>query len=248
MWTESHFSLLIVFVTGKETSAALARATLMPTSSAYLTPAIPLQSISSGPANISLPVLSPNRPKMDTINSNITLQTRSCNQTQHGSPPIPLPARPSAKVPNAPVPDPPISIVEPAPVPDSIPREPVSVGGRGEGWPYAPEGWPNADDKWGWRVGKRSASNGLWIDRYITLPKSLAKGRKVVEFASRKGLIEFLKHNFPHMNADSIFKAFDWKVPAVKVPEGKFTANAYLLTSKIFCFIWERKYSCILEN
>lgn len=211
---------LIVLVTGKETSAAVARATLMPASSAYSTPAVPLQSISSGPANIPLPIHSPNRPMMEAINSNIPSQTWPCNQTQHGSPPIPLPVRPSAKVPPAPVPKPPISIVEPTPVPDSVPREPVSLGGRGEGWPYAPQGWPHADDKWGWRVGKRSAPNGLWIDRYITLPKSLAKGRKVVEFASRKGLTEFLKLNFPHMNADSIFNAFDWKVPAVKVPEG----------------------------
>lgn len=93
---------------------------------------------------------------------------------------------------------------------------------KGEGWPYAPQGWPHAADKWGWRVGKRTTVHSNWMDRYVSLPKSLAKGRKVTEFASRKSIAEYIKQTFPQMNVDNFFKSFEWKVPAPKVLEGKF--------------------------
>jgi hypothetical protein len=125
--------------------------------------------------------------------------------------------------------DPSVGFIEPPPVPESFPRDPVPQGGRGEGWPYAPQGWPNPDDKWGWRVGKRASASSLWVDRYITVPVSLAKGRRTtskIEFASRKSLVEFLRQTFPQMKDPySIFKAFDWKVPAPK----NFEGNAHLL-------------------
>lgn len=116
--------------------------------------------------------------------------------------------------------DPSIRFTEPPHVPESFPRDPVPQGGKGEGWPYAPQGWPNSDDKWGWRVGKRASASSLWIDRYITVPVSLMKGKRTaskIEFASRKSLVEFLRQVFPQMKDPySIFQAFDWKVPAPK--------------------------------
>lgn len=123
---------------------------------------------------------------------------------------------------NFPSSNPSISFVEPPSVPENFPRDPVPQGGRGEGWPYAPQGWPKPDDKWGWRVGKRASGTSLWIDRYVTLPVSLLKGRRSVEFASRKSLAEYCRVNFPQMKDPySIFKAFDWKVPAPKDFEGE---------------------------
>lgn len=114
---------------------------------------------------------------------------------------------------------------DPPPVPESFPRDPVPQSGRGIGWPYAPQGWPKLDDKWGWRVGKRASPSSLWIDRYVSVPTSLLKGRRAVEFASRKSLVEYCKQNFPQMTDPyNIFKAFDWKIPApkdFKAPEPK---------------------------
>lgn len=129
---------------------------------------------------------------------------------------------------------------DPPPVPESFPRDPVPQSGRGNGWPYAPQGWPKLDDKWGWRVGKRASASSLWVDRYITVPVSLAKGRRTtskIEFASRKTLAEFLRQTFPQMKDPcSIFKAFDWKVPAPK----NFEGNAHLL--HLLYFLSAMKY------
>ncbi|KAG0557562.1 hypothetical protein KC19_11G140500 [Ceratodon purpureus] len=121
--------------------------------------------------------------------------------------------------------NPSIGLPEPPRLPESFRRHPVPPGGKGEGWPYAPQGWPKPDDKWGWRVGQRAAPTSLWIDRYVTLPVSLMKGKKInisdEQFASKKSLVEYLKQTFPGMmDPNSIFKAFDWKVPALKNVEG----------------------------
>ena len=122
-----------------------------------------------------------------------------------------------------------IGFTEPPRVPENFPRDPVPQGGKGEGWPYAPQGWPKPDDKWGWRVGQRAAANSLWIDRYVALPASLLKGRKPTsdeQFASKKSLAEYLRRKFPQMkDPNIIFKAFDWKVPAPK----NFEGNSHLL-------------------
>ncbi|XP_024396925.1 uncharacterized protein [Physcomitrium patens] len=141
------------------------------------------------------------------------------NQSDNATPLIASRTRPSKKSPPS---NPPVIVGQLPPVPDSIPRDPVPQAGRGEGWPYAPQGWPKADDKWGWRVGKRASSNSLWIDRYVILPISLLKSRrpgKPAEFASRRSFSEYFKQNFPEIDPDSIFKAFDWKVPAPKSTE-----------------------------
>lgn len=141
------------------------------------------------------------------------------NQSDNATPLIASRTRPSKKSPPS---NPPVIVGQLPPVPDSIPRDPVPQAGRGEGWPYAPQGWPKADDKWGWRVGKRASSNSLWIDRYVILPNSLLKSRrpgKPAEFASRRSFSEYFKQNFPEIDPDSIFKAFDWKVPAPKSTE-----------------------------
>lgn len=120
--------------------------------------------------------------------------------------------------------DPSLSFTGPPHVPESFPRDPVPQGGKGQGWPYAPQGWPKPDDKWGWRVGQRASASSLWIDRYVTLPLSLTKGRKPSsdeQFASKSRLAEYLRQKFPLMkDPNSIFKAFDWKIPAPKSFEG----------------------------
>ncbi|XP_024384987.1 uncharacterized protein [Physcomitrium patens] len=155
------------------------------------------------------------------------LQHVGCDfiQAESATPLVASRTRPLKKVSST---DSPVSLGKPPPVPKSIPRDPVPQGGRGAGWPYAPQGWPKSDDKWGWRVGKRVDGNSLWIDRHIMLPMSLLKGRKPgkpVEFASRKRLLEYFKQNFPQIGPDSICKAFDWKIPALKGTEIKEATN-----------------------
>lgn len=119
---------------------------------------------------------------------------------------------------------------DPPPVPEDFPRVPVPQSGRGEGWPYAPQGWPKHEDKWGWRVGKRASGTFFWIDRYVSPPSSLIRGRRTIEFASRKSLVEYCRQNFPQMtDSSNIFKAFDWKIPAPKnleVPDNKRVGSA----------------------
>jgi hypothetical protein len=83
----------------------------------------------------------------------------------------------------------------------------------GDGLPYAPENWPNPGDIWTWRVGKRVASTGHYLDRYLYLPSSLCHSdystRKKNGFASKlsvendiseqHSLVLTLMHFLPHL-------------------------------------------------
>ncbi|XP_056168707.1 OBERON-like protein isoform X3 [Syzygium oleosum] len=57
--------------------------------------------------------------------------------------------------------------------------QPVSGDISGEGLPYAPENFPLPGDKWGWKVGKRVAITGHYLDRYLYLPKRLRASEKL---------------------------------------------------------------------
>ena len=95
--------------------------------------------------------------------------------------------------------------------------KPVSPDESGEGLPYAPENWPNPGDSWGWRVGKRVAQTGHYLDRYLYLPKRLrgvnGSGRKV-GFASKLSVERYIRTTFPATDVDAFFASFSWKIPS----------------------------------
>ncbi|XP_072992877.1 uncharacterized protein [Typha latifolia] len=91
---------------------------------------------------------------------------------------------------------------------------PVAAGASGEGLPYAPVDWPCPGDIWGWKVGNRQTASGHWADRYLYPPSHLHKliGTKST-FQSKSSVEDFLRKEFPEMDADSFFASFIWKVP-----------------------------------
>ena len=92
---------------------------------------------------------------------------------------------------------------------------PVSVNDSGEGLPYAPIDWPNPGDKWSWKVGKRIAVSGNFLDRYLYLPSSLQQGkRKRSGFASKLSVAEYLRKEFPTTDINAFFASFSWKIPS----------------------------------
>lgn len=90
----------------------------------------------------------------------------------------------------------------------------------GEGLPYAPENWPNPGDIWTWRVGKRVASTGHYLDRYLYLPRSLCGSeyptRKKNGFASKLSVERYIRTAFPGADINAFFASFSWKIPAEK--------------------------------
>ncbi|KAL3828782.1 hypothetical protein ACJIZ3_017584 [Penstemon smallii] len=94
---------------------------------------------------------------------------------------------------------------------------PVSINDSGEGLPYAPEDWPNKGDKWGWKVGKRTAASGHFLDRYMHLPTRLHKAGQVKSFASRLSLENYIRSKFPETNVDTFFSSFSWKIPSTRL-------------------------------
>lgn len=92
---------------------------------------------------------------------------------------------------------------------------PVSVGDYGEGLPYAPINWPKPGDNWGWRVGKRIASSGHFLDRYLYPPKHLQDPhRKKLGFASKQSVEQFIRAKFPNADVNAFFASFSWKIPS----------------------------------
>ncbi|CAN4091319.1 unnamed protein product [Withania somnifera] len=89
---------------------------------------------------------------------------------------------------------------------------PVSATDSGEGLPYAPADWPNPGDKWGWKVGKRIASSGYFLDRYLYLPNRL-RGKQGV-FASKLSVEQYIRSEFPSMDINKFFASFSWKIPS----------------------------------
>lgn len=89
---------------------------------------------------------------------------------------------------------------------------PVSVNASGEGLPYAPANWPNPGDKWAWKVGKRIAAAGYFLDRYLYLPQRLRGKRNA--FASRLSVEQYIRSEFPSVDIKEFFASFSWKIPS----------------------------------
>ncbi|KAF4363512.1 hypothetical protein CsatB_026209 [Cannabis sativa] len=100
---------------------------------------------------------------------------------------------------------------------DSQVLKPVCQDSAGEGLPYGPANWPKPGDNWGWRVGKRIARSGFFLDRYLYLPKRLCKseasGRKF-GFASKLSVERYIREKFPGVDLDAFFASFSWKIPS----------------------------------
>ncbi|XP_028098329.1 uncharacterized protein LOC114298033 [Camellia sinensis] len=107
---------------------------------------------------------------------------------------------------------------------------PVSATDSGEGLPYAPEDWPNPGDVWSWKVGKRVAHSGCFLDRYLYLPKRLQEPmRKRGGFASKLSVEHFVRASFPGADVDAFFASFSWKIPAKKLHVNKDICSSLYL-------------------
>ncbi|KAG8373075.1 hypothetical protein BUALT_Bualt12G0133000 [Buddleja alternifolia] len=93
---------------------------------------------------------------------------------------------------------------------------PVSVNDSGEGLPYAPENFPNPGDKWSWKVGRRIASAGHFLDRYMYPPPSLRRPGPKRGFPSRLSLEQYIRGKFPDVDVNAFFASFSWKIPYKK--------------------------------
>lgn len=97
---------------------------------------------------------------------------------------------------------------------------PVSANDSGEGLPYAPQDWPNPGDKWGWKVGKRLASSGHFLDRYLYLPGTLHKHGHGKGFASKLSVEQYVREKFPNADIRALFASFSWRIPSKAVKKG----------------------------
>ncbi|XP_011071591.1 protein OBERON 2 isoform X1 [Sesamum indicum] len=97
---------------------------------------------------------------------------------------------------------------------------PVSVNDSGEGLPYAPEDWPNPGDKWGWKVGRRTAISGYYLDRYMYLPVRLREAGHKKGFASRLSVEQYIRAKFPDTDIDAFFASFSWRIPSKSSKKG----------------------------
>ncbi|XP_021834962.2 protein OBERON 1 isoform X1 [Spinacia oleracea] len=92
---------------------------------------------------------------------------------------------------------------------------PVLPQESGEGLPYAPVNWPKPGDIWGWRVGKRVAASGYYLDRYLYLPLSYQRSRRKRDgFASKLSVEQYVRARFPGTNVYAFFSSFSWKIPS----------------------------------
>ncbi|XP_021763196.1 uncharacterized protein LOC110727911 isoform X1 [Chenopodium quinoa] len=92
---------------------------------------------------------------------------------------------------------------------------PVLPQEGGEGLPYAPVNWPSPGDIWGWRVGKRVAASGYYLDRYLYLPLRFQKSRRKRDgFASKLSVEQYVRARFPGSNVNAFFSSFSWKIPS----------------------------------
>ncbi|XP_022942723.1 OBERON-like protein [Cucurbita moschata] len=98
---------------------------------------------------------------------------------------------------------------------------PVSEDEGGEGLPYAPENWPNPGDNWRWRVGKRVAITGHFLDRYLYPPCRLGVPENTSHrgqlLASKLSVERYIQSVNPNVNVDAFFASFCWKIPAKKL-------------------------------
>ncbi|KAJ7980030.1 protein OBERON 1-like [Quillaja saponaria] len=95
---------------------------------------------------------------------------------------------------------------------------PVSPFESGEDLPYAPENWPNPGDNWVWKVGKRAAVSGHYLDRYLYLPSRLCSLRSANSrnnlFRSKLSVEKYIQATFPDTDVNAFFSSFSWKIPA----------------------------------
>ncbi|KAA8527617.1 hypothetical protein F0562_034988 [Nyssa sinensis] len=109
---------------------------------------------------------------------------------------------------------------------------PVSVHDSGEGLPYAPIDWPLPGDKWSWRVAKRIAASGYFLDRYLYLPSRLQHStRKKYGFASKLSVEQYIRTTFPGADVDAFFASFSWKIPSKKLSETKGNKDEFTIVS-----------------
>ncbi|KAK6254935.1 hypothetical protein SCA6_016240 [Theobroma cacao] len=98
--------------------------------------------------------------------------------------------------------------------------KPVSPEASGVGLPYAPVDWPKKGDVWSWKVGRRVAITGHFLDRYLYPPKRLHKldnsTRRKRGLASKLSVERFLQTALPGADISAFFASFSWKVPAKK--------------------------------
>lgn len=97
---------------------------------------------------------------------------------------------------------------------------PVSVHDSGEGHPYAPQDWPNPGDNWRWKVGKRIAVSGYFIDRYLYAPSRFRKMGDRKGFASKLSLEHYVREKFPGADVDAFFASFSWRIPSKLIKKG----------------------------
>ncbi|KAK1592287.1 hypothetical protein Q3G72_022466 [Acer saccharum] len=99
---------------------------------------------------------------------------------------------------------------------------PVSPESYGDGLPYAPINWPKPGDNWRWKVGRRVAITGHFLDRYLYLPNTLRRLDNAISkrsaFASKSSLEKYIKTAFPNADIDAFFASFSWKIPAKQLP------------------------------
>ncbi|XP_022738899.1 protein OBERON 2-like [Durio zibethinus] len=96
---------------------------------------------------------------------------------------------------------------------------PVLPDASGVGLPYAPVDWPKKGDVWTWKVGRRVAITGHFLDRYLYPPKRLHNllnsGRKR-GLASKLSVERYVQMAFPDADINAFFASFIWKIPAKK--------------------------------
>lgn len=102
---------------------------------------------------------------------------------------------------------------------NDIPLTPVAPNTYGKGLPYAPVDWPEPGDIWGWKVGKRVASSGHFLDRYLYLPPRLSREdnpscSRRHAFASKLAVERFIRGAFPRADIKAFFALFSWKIPS----------------------------------
>lgn len=107
-----------------------------------------------------------------------------------------------------------------APLVNGLHLYPVSVNASGEGLPYAPQDWPNPGDNWRWKVGKRIAASGNYMDRYLYVPTRFRKTGHKKGFASRLSVRQYIQEEFPGADIDAFFASFSWKVPSRQIKKG----------------------------
>ncbi|GER44666.1 hypothetical protein STAS_21572 [Striga asiatica] len=95
------------------------------------------------------------------------------------------------------------------------PLSAVPPKASGEGLPYAPVDWPSPGDVWTWKVGNKISSSGLFMHRFLIVPKRLQKNSsRKIWLGSKKAVIHFLQSEFPEADVDKFFELFTWEIPA----------------------------------